>query len=123
MVLIDVAAPSNKPIPKWVYSVAPHLQGQPALVRFWCQSCLVAMTSDGSKFPRAPSRTLLSPSCKVASASARATLAFASFVAIATRANVEKYNLTRPYVVATLTRWFPDRSPRTFVVLSTSFSG
>jgi hypothetical protein len=52
MVLIDIAALSNKPIPEWVYSVAPHLQGQPALVRFWCQSCLVAMTSEASKFPK-----------------------------------------------------------------------
>lgn len=51
MQFIDISAVSNKTIPDYIYALAPNLQAQPALVRFWCKSCLVGLTTTSKTAP------------------------------------------------------------------------
>ncbi|KAF2829591.1 hypothetical protein CC86DRAFT_380274 [Ophiobolus disseminans] len=42
---------SSAPLPDHVYSLPPNMQAQPSLTRFWCESCLVSLTTTSSKDP------------------------------------------------------------------------
>jgi hypothetical protein len=49
--LVRVWHLSNNALPNYIYKLAPYLQAQPNLVRFWCFSCLKSLTTTSDKPP------------------------------------------------------------------------
>jgi hypothetical protein len=49
--LVRVWHLSNDALPDYIYKLAPHLQAQPNLVRFWCFPCLKSLTTTSDKPP------------------------------------------------------------------------
>jgi hypothetical protein len=43
---------SNKPLPEDVFQLPPNMQPQPTLTRFWCQPCIISLTTTSSRPPK-----------------------------------------------------------------------
>ena len=44
------ASVSDEPLPDDIYQLPPNMQPQPSLTRFWCQACIVALSTSCTGF-------------------------------------------------------------------------